>query len=281
MMLTIAIRQSIITNMNSDLDKQFDLQSKYPSGRVIKSLNLFQSVIARRTMNCTINIPYGKTDGQKLDIFPAKNSNSPVFVFIHGGYFRALDKSQYSFIAPRMHRLGFTTVNINYDLAQKVEVSEIVRQCRDSFRWICDNVRDRNGDPTRIVLCGHSVGAFLVAKILEDQEACRVVDKALLLSGLYDLDPMRRSYLNQDLNLSVQDCEQLSPIHFSLQKESNVLIAVGAQETDQFIEQSQKYCSKLQNDGSSPELMVLQGINHYTMARLLVGRKNPIINWIA
>lgn len=264
--------------MNSDLDKQFDLRSKYPSGRVIKSLNLFQSVIARRKMKCALDIPYGETTGQKLDVFPARNSNSPVFVFIHGGYFRALDKSQYSFIAPTMRRLGFTTVNINYDLAPKVEVSEIVRQCRAAFRWVCDNVGDWNGDPTRVVLCGHSVGAFLAAKILEDQEACQIVDKAVLLSGLYDLDPMRRSYLNQDLNLSEQDCEQLSPIHCSLQQKSNILIAVGAKETDQFIEQSQDYSSKLQDDGLSPELLVLSGINHYTMARLLVGRDNPVVN---
>lgn len=266
--------------MNSNLDEQFDLKRRHPLGRFYKYLNSLQSSFSRRAMKCAVDIPYGETEGQKLDIFPAKNNPSPVFVFVHGGYFRSLDKRQYSFIAPTMYKLGYTTVVINYDLAPKVKVAEIIRQCQNSFGWIRGNIGDWHGDPTQFVLCGHSVGAFLVAKILEREGTDEVVDKAVLLSGLYDLEPMSRSYLNQDLKLSDQDCKALSPMYSTLQRNLGIFIAVGEQETSQFIEQSQKYCLKLKDDGMSPDLLVVPRANHYTIARMLAGQKNPIVEWI-
>ena len=95
-----------------------------------------------------------------LMFFPSTAPNSPVFIFIHGGYFKALDKRQYSFLAQPFVQSGFTVINLNYDLAPKVRVEEIVQQTCCAIAWIYSNVGRWNGDPNQLIICGHSVGAF-------------------------------------------------------------------------------------------------------------------------
>ncbi len=265
----------------ADIDSDFNLRRRHPFGRFHLITNAFQSAVAARTLNSTQNISYGGSAGQKLDVFPAEAKASPVFVFIHGGYFRSLDKSQYRYIASRMFRNGYTTVLVNYDLAPKVSVSEIVRQNLAAFEWIRENVHKWNGNPDDITLCGHSVGAFLAAKILEqDWRGGSGIKKAALLSGLYDLEPMRQSYLNKDARLTEGDVAALNPMAGTLKQKPDLLIAVGEEETGQFVTQSETYSADLNRAGIQNDLFVLPAINHYTMSRLLAGRKNAVMDWI-
>ncbi len=269
--------------MNGPYDSQFNLRRRHRLSPLYLALNSFQSAMARVRLPCNLDVQYGDSNGQKLDVFPSGLAGAPLFVFIHGGYFRALDKRQYHFIAPRMARSGFTIVLVNYDLAPRVRVAEIVDQVSRAFACIAREAHQWNGDPTRITLCGHSVGAFLAAKILEKEppgrNAC-VVEKAILLSGLFDLGPMRQSYLNRDLQLSESDVTTLSPINDVLRQEPEILIAVGKDETDEFIGQSTQYAQKLGGDGVRHKLVVAPGINHYTMVRLLARGHNPISDWL-
>ena len=271
--------------MTSNLDEQFNLRKSHRTGKYFLLLNQLQSLVARWSLECSLDVSYGESRGQRVDIFPAEGDASGVFVFIHGGYFRALDKAQYRYIARRMVPEGYTTVLVNYDLAPRVSVAEIVRQVSRSFSWLCRNLHRWNGDPRRIVLCGHSVGAFLVAKLLEQEgapaasDACRV-RKVVLLSGLYDLGPMRQSYLNQTLGLTSSDVETLSPISCALKQSPEILVAVGEEETAEFIRQSEEYSKKLRNDGVANDLLVMPGIHHYTMSRLLARSDNPLMRWI-
>lgn len=269
--------------MNENYDKQFDLKRIYHSRPYYLGINSLQSFIASKRLNCELDIPYGVTDGQKVDVFPAAEKNSPVFIFIHGGYFKALDKKHYRFIASNLTKKEYTTVLVNYDLAPQVTVAEIVKQVIDAFCWIVDNVAQWNGDISKTTLCGHSVGAFLAAKILE-QEAFNqsevAIEKTLLLSGLYDLEPMKRSYLNKDLYLTREDVTALSPIYFQLQQNSRVLICVGEDETNEFVRQSSLYADKLTTDKYDNQLLVLPQTNHYRMMRYLAGSNNAIIEFL-
>ncbi len=269
--------------MNGQYDSQFNLRRRHRLSPLYLALNSVQSAIARVRLPCHLDVQYGDSDGQKLDVFPSDVAGAPLFIFIHGGYFRALDKRQYHFMAPAMARSGFTTVLVNYDLAPRVSVAEIVDQVSRAFAWIAQEAHLWNGDAARVILCGHSVGAFLAAKILQQEppgrNAC-VVEKAILLSGLFDLGPMRQSYLNRDLQLSESDVATLSPINNVLRQEPEILIAVGKEETDEFIAQSTRYAQKLGDDGISHKLVVAPGINHYTMARLLARQHNPVSDWL-
>ena len=120
----------------SDTDSQFDLRRRHPFARFHLLANAVQSQVARCRLRCSLDVRYGSTAGQKLDIFPAQTGKAPVFLFIHGGYFHALDKSQYRYVASRMVRQGYTVVLVNYDLAPKVRVVEIIHQVLTSFHCV-------------------------------------------------------------------------------------------------------------------------------------------------
>ena len=243
--------------------------------------NAFESHLARVLHRNELDVSYGSTDGQRADIFPARTPGSPVLLFIHGGYFRALDKSQYRYLARPLVKLGYAVVLVNYDLAPRVSVSEIVQQVHDAFAWVKQNVHRWNGDPGRFTLCGHSVGAFLAAKVLEeDWPNGSGIEKAALLSGLYDLGPMKRSFLNHDLQLTDEEVSNLNPRADALTDPPNILVAVGSKETDQFVSQSESYSRTLSAAGVQNDLMILRGINHYTMSRLLSRKGSPVLRWI-
>ncbi|WP_419909036.1 alpha/beta hydrolase [Hoeflea sp.] len=140
------------------IDDQFNLRKRHPVSRLNLLKNAAQSNWARLVLDCSLDVAYGESSGQRLDIFPGKDRPSPVFIFIHGGYFRALDKSLYRYMARPMAKAGMTTVLVNYDLAPKVTVAEIIRQNLSAFAWIRQNIHRWNGDRERMFLCGHSIG---------------------------------------------------------------------------------------------------------------------------
>lgn len=265
----------------SNFDADFNLRARHPVARLHLLTNVIESKISQHALKCSLDISYGNSDGQKIDVFPAKISNSPVFIFIHGGYFRALDKSLYRFIALQMVKQGYTVVLPNYDLAPKITVTEIVRQILASFIWVKENISSWNGNSDQITLCGHSVGAFLCAKILEQgMEYSKGIEKTALLSGLYDLAPMKQSYLNQQLFLNDEDVQRLNIRPELLKSDSKILVAVGASETSQFINQTKNLSAGLRSALIENEMMILPKINHYSMSRLLARQKNVLMNWI-
>ena len=267
----------------TNYDDQFNLRRRHPLGRVHLFINELQSYIARLTLKKSLDVSYGNGFGEKVDIFPAPHSNAPVFVFIHGGYFRSLDKRQYSYIAKPFVDSGCTVALINYDLAPAVTVEQIIHQNIRAFMWIYENITRWNGNAGNIVMCGHSVGAFLVAKILEfnwRQEVRQSISGAVLLSGLYDLTKMKHSYLNTSLKLSDEDVTTLSPIFADISDFPHSIIAVGEDETEEFIEQSRKYSSKLADSKKSHEYLFLEDKNHYSVSRLLSNKNNQLMKRI-
>ncbi|WP_299007156.1 alpha/beta hydrolase [uncultured Shewanella sp.] len=270
--------------MKQNYDEQFDLKKIYRSRPYYLAINRLQSYITCKHLQCDLDVPYGNTRGQKLDIFAAPSANAPVFVFIHGGYFKALDKKDYRFIAANLVKKGYTTVLLNYDLAPKVTILEIIQQVFKAFSWILTNISQWNGNINQITLCGHSVGAFLACKILEQDRFNHhsfSIEKTLLLSGLYDLGPMKYSYLNTDLQISNEDVKTLSPIYAHLILSSRILICVGKDETAEFIRQSSCYSKQLADDGKENHLLILPQTNHYRMMRYLAGSNNAIINFLS
>jgi len=225
-------------------DEQFNLRKRHPLGRIHLLRNEFESCIARLALNNSLDVNYGESVREKIDIFPAKNENAPVIVFIHGGYFRALDKRKYNYIAKPFVNSGCTVALTNYDLAPKVCVKEIIDQNIKAFLWIYQNISRWNGNPNNIVICGHSVGAFLAVKIIEFnwiQKIRQAIAGVVLLSGLYNLTRMKQSYLNKSLKLSKGDVASLSPMFGDIDDFPHALVAVGKDETDEFIQQSKDY----------------------------------------
>lgn len=185
---------------------------------------------------------YGKSMAETLDLFPARRAHAPLFMFIHGGYWRALDKRDFSFLAPAFVEAGVSLAVVNYGLAPAVGVAEMVRQMLRATAWLWRNAPDLGADPGRIYVGGHSAGGHLAAMTLAAQWSTYehdlpddLVRGGLAISGLYDLVPLARApFLKDSLQLSEEDARRLSPVSYRPARRVPLLTAVGGLESEGF-----------------------------------------------
>jgi arylformamidase len=175
-----------------------------------------------RTQPCTLDLDYGSGPSESLDIFPAAGpaqaGGAPVLVFLHGGYWRGLDKADHSFVAPAFTQAGACVVVPNYALCPVVTVPQIVLQMVKALAWTWRHVAQYGGDPSRITVAGHSAGGHLAAMLLACQWQRwaadlppRLVRNALSISGLFELESIRRTpHLQVDLRLTPAQARKVS-----------------------------------------------------------------------
>ena len=232
---------------------------------------------ARADQQCVLDLAYGESPGEKLDVFPAHHPDAPVLVFIHGGYWRSLDKSDHSFIAPAFTTQGACVVIANYDLCPAVTIPDITLQMVRALAWVCRNIAQYGGDAKRITVVGHSAGGHLAAMLL----ACdwprfsadlpqHVVRKALSISGIFDLLPLCRTpFLKDSLQLTAADALRASPALLP-RPASGVLHAVaGGDESAEFLRQS-PLIQKAWGKKTVPVAKALPGLNHFSVLDALV-----------
>jgi len=164
-----------------------------------------------------------------------------VHVFVHGGYWHRLDKTDFSFVAGACRETA--TVVVNYALVPTVDLDELVRQVRASVAWVHANARSFGGDPARITVSGHSAGGHLVAMLLATDwpqfgVPADVVKAGCAISGLYDLEPIRLCYLNEVLGLTPESARHNSPVHLKPTGRAPLVLAVGADEGPEYHRQT-------------------------------------------
>lgn len=227
------------------------------------------------------NLSYGPSPRQVLDIFPADKPGSPVVVFFHGGYWRGLSKDHYSFIAAPLKASGFATVLVEYDLCPSVTLAVLVGQIRDSIRWIHREAGTFNGDPRRLIVSGNSAGAHLAAMMLAHDWRSDGLDNtfiagAALITGIYDLAPIPRIQVRDDVHLTPRDIETLSPLALPIQVRAPCLVAVGGAEPELWIAQSRRFHARLLKEGIASQLMVIPRHHHFSITRGL-GDANSLL----
>lgn len=121
------------------------------------------SAQARASLTCKLDIAYGDGPNETLDIFPASQPNAPVVVFIHGGYWRSLDKADHSFVAPPLHEMGACVVVVNYALCPgtsdaPITIPDIALQMVKAMAWTWQHIAEHGGNPKQVVVAGHSAG---------------------------------------------------------------------------------------------------------------------------
>ena len=242
---------------------------------------------ARATLPCTLNVPYGPTLDETLDIFPADQPNAPVFVFIHGGYWRALSSKEFSGVALGLHAQGITTVVIHYALCPRVTIDEIVRQTRAALAWTLRNIQHYGGDPARVAIGGHSAGGHLTAMALQTEWAEDYglpqdpFVAAIPFSGLFDIEPLRFSYLQPAIQLDDGIIRRNSPAFTVRPCKTPIWITWGGNESTEFARQAQIYHQAWQTAGNPSELRAVPGANHFTVIGGFEDANSETCRWLA
>jgi arylformamidase len=242
---------------------------------------------ARSTLRSHLDIPFGPTVHETLDIFPADKPNAPVFVFIHGGYWRAFQSKNFHGVALGLQARGITTVVINYALCPFVTIDEITRQARAAVAWTVRHIGEYGGDPSRIAVGGHSAGGHLTAMCLQTEWerdyglAQDPIKAAVLVSGLYDLQPLRYSYLQPMIQLDDGIVKRNSPAFQVRKNNTPIWITWGGAESTEFARQAQIYYDAWIAAGNSAELSALPDANHFTAIHGFEQADSPLCNWLA
>jgi len=229
------------------LDQQYNNRARIPEHpRIFRSWADASALTRQQHADLSLDVAYGGGEGETLDVFRTAKPNAPVLVFIHGGYWRALDKSDCSFVAPSFTADGAVVVVPNYALAPKVGVEHITLQMVRALEWTWRHAAEHGGDPSRIVVVGHSAGAHLAAMMLScrwrdvaDDLPAQLVGSALAISGIYDLEPLRLApFIQVDLKLTEASVRRLSPAFFPRPR-GKLFAVVGADESEEFLRQNQ------------------------------------------
>ena len=210
------------------------------------------------------DISYGSHTLECLDIFPSANPNAKTLVFVHGGYWHLLDKKLFHFLAETFLKHKITTVLINYPLAPSVSMDTIVSSCRNAMLWLQNNLISYGGNPTQGYIAGHSAGAHLAAMMLINNSTA-FIKGVVLLSGLYQLKPVMLSNINAVLQMDVATADRNSPACLQPVHQCPLLLAVGSNETDEFIDQSLEMYESWKSKHNSIQLLNVLGKNHFSI----------------
>ena len=271
----------------AQIDEQYKASAAVPDAMALMRGYTERSGEARERLRCTLDVPFGPTLDETLDIFPADRPGAPVFVFIHGGYWRAFTSKDFSFVALGLQPLGITTVVANYSLCPKVTIDEISRQARAAVAWTLRHVGEHGGDPARVGVGGHSAGGHLTAMCLQARWAEDYglppdpLAAALLVSGIYDIEPLRHSYLQPDIRLDDGIVRRNSPLFTVRPCATPALITWGADESAEFARQSQSLHAAWQGAGNRSELLPQPGANHFTAIDGFADPQSPLCRWLA
>jgi arylformamidase len=240
------------------------------------------SARARSTMTCYLDRAYGPSPGETLDIFPARKGDGSVLMFIHGGYWRSLDKRDFSYLAPAWVDAGVSLVVVNYDLCPAVSIERIVQQMLAASAWLYRHAEQYGMDEDRLYVSGHSAGGHLAAMMLA--ALWPVVDHALprdlykgavAVSGVYDLRPLTQvGWVNGDLRLDEESALKVSPAYLPPATRAPITLAVGALESSEFKRQNSLLAQRWKPVIASN--IAMPGTDHFTVIDGLADPSNAL-----
>ncbi|ACA17834.1 conserved hypothetical protein, putative esterase/lipase [Methylobacterium sp. 4-46] len=266
--MTLAITEAT----RARLDREYNARASVPSFEAEYARYVAASEEAVSTLERIPDLTYDPVSGERLDLYPA-GPGTPVFLWIHGGYWRALSKDDNAFAASGLVPRGVSVAVLNYALAPAVSLDEIVRQTRAAVAWLHGQAARFGLDGRRIHVGGSSAGGHLGGMLLAEGWQDRfglppdVVASALLLSGLMDLEPLRHTHINAWMGLDAASARRNSPLHLIPRRTRALLLpAVGGLESDAFKEQTAAYAGAWRAAGHRLREVAMPGYHHFDIA---------------
>ena len=230
-----------------------------------------KSLLARQELDCMLDIPYGFALDETVDIFPAKEPGGAILVFIHGGYWVLGESKDYCFVANGFVHNGITVVMANYSKCPKVTIPEISQQSRSMIAWLYREAPNFGADPSKIFISGHSAGGHQAAMLSITDWANdyglpgETIKGCIMISGIFDLQPLFFSYLQPKLQLTHKEILNQSPTLNIPDNGPPLLIIFGEKETKGFQQQSTEFYKKWKARGLAGELFIQEGKHHFSI----------------
>jgi hypothetical protein len=199
-----------------------------------------------------MDLRYGSDERNRIDYFAARR-DGPVLAFIHGGYWQMRSKELFAFVAEGPLAWGINVALVGYTLAPQKRLDGIVAEIRAAIDWLHRSIPMLGGNNAQLFVSGWSAGGHLTAMAIDHP----AVKGGLAISGIFELEPMRLSYINDKLRLDEAEARRNSPG----KTEKPLFIAYGADELPELRRQSEEYSKKLKNT----RLVAVPGRNHFTV----------------
>lgn len=264
-----------------EMEYQYNPRESVPEYPELAKARAAQAKKVRETAKCWLNVAYGSSPREMLDIYAADRPGGPVLVYIHGGYWRSGSKEDNCNFAPTFTKRGATVVLVEYDLCPQVTVTDIVRQTRAAIAWVAKSIVRYSGDPSRIYVSGHSAGGHLTAMALahdwtKEGLPLDCIKGAIATSGVFDLDMVMKISVQEQVKLTPEAAKLNSPLLNPPKVQCPLVVAVGSAEPKGWQQMSEDYFNYCKQQGMKVDYLVVPGANHYTMSEKLLDENNPL-----
>jgi len=208
----------------------------------------------------SLDLRYGPRERNRIDFLKVKDG-APTLVFIHGGYWQTRAKENFTFCAAGPLAHGINVALIGYTLAPDASLDQIVDEVRGGIDYLATELPALGGDPNRMIVSGWSAGGHLSSMSLGHPQ----IKAGLLISGIYDLEPIRHSYLNAKLNLDDVTIQRNSPLRNPGGVNKPLVMVAGSGELPLLRKQSADYAGHRAAYGLPVLYEEIPGANHFTM----------------
>ena len=256
-----------------ELDDAYDQSVYAPNQQLIANRRRLASEAMLKRMGPPERLAYGPTEIEKLDIYRTRRSNAPINIFIHGGAWRNGQAKDSAYLAEMFINAGAHFVIPDFVQVQDAagNLMPMAQQVRAAVAWIYKNAASFGGDPNRIYITGHSSGAHLTgcALVTDWPRAFNlpadIIKGGLLISGMYDLKPVRLSKRSEYVKFTDEIEQALSSQRHLDKLNAPIIVAHGSQETPEFQRQAREFAAAVKAAGKPVELIVGEGFNHFEM----------------
>lgn len=260
-----------------DLAAEYDNRALVPNHPEIIARWHREAEAYRTSHGGDLDVSYGAHPRSRVDVFPGQpgGGKGALIVFIHGGYWRSLDKSMFSHVAGPANAAGFDVALPGYSLCPDVSIADIV----DEVRQCCLFLSQRYG--RRLVLTGHSAGGHLAAEAAATEwthygARADLVQACLSISGLFDLRPLMLTPMNADLRLTPAEAIASSPLLRPMRNRLPFDSWVGAEESFEFLRQARSLAAAWAGEGLPCRYEAVPGHNHFSIGDLLSRADHPM-----
>jgi arylformamidase len=250
--------------MSLDLEKEYNNRARVPEHPAIIARWAAESKAWRNT-NPPRVIEYGAGERNTLDLFDA--GDGPAVMFIHGGYWQALDKSFFSHMAKGPNQLGVSVAVPSYDLCPNVRIGDIVEQMRAASAIV------QRATNAPVIVAGHSAGGHIAACLLATEAH---VPAAYAISGLFELAPLIPTSINEKLQLDQAEAEALSPLLWPAPEGKTLDAVVGGDESSEYLRQSAAIVAAWGEEGALTRYEEIEAANHFTVIAALEDASSPM-----